>query len=505
MNVILYIRVSDPSQIGNISFDAQIASCKKYAQENGWKIVKIFKEEGESAKTTKRTQLKELIEYCRINKGKVNVCLVYKIDRLARNQMDHFAIKARLLEYDISLRSATEPIDDTGMGKVIEGLFAAVAQLDNDIKSTRVTEAMQGWVLKGRWVWGAKFGYINKKDETDHAIMALDPIKGPIVTELFKKFSTGHYTYKNLADELNRRGIKSKKGMKIHPQLIHKILRDKFYMGVISKYGVETKGIHTPLTDEHTFYKCHEVILRKSNIGKMKRNTENEDFPMRRFIQCKECGVPMTAAWCKGRTKKYPKYYCVRKGCELRGKTYKRNDLHEDFYNLLGHVKPNEDTIELFKEMFIRVYRNRIQELEGDTIRLKSEIQRLQAEKARIIQMSKKQILTDEESNEELSQIRDQIAIAELGLHETKTDEGEIKVCLAYAQNFIQTVNLIWFDAPPLFKIKLQTMIFPRGVKYQFEKVSNHDLALPFKLNREFEDSLSRNVTPTGVEPVLPG
>lgn len=92
---------------------------------------------------------------------------------------------------------------------------------------------MKNWVLNGRWVWGAKFGYKNEKDSTDHAINPHDPIKGPIVTEIFKKFSTGMYTYKNLADELNKRGIRGKKGKKIHPQLIRKILADKFYIGVM--------------------------------------------------------------------------------------------------------------------------------------------------------------------------------------------------------------------------------------------------------------------------------
>ena len=66
-NAVIYIRVSDPSQIDNISFQVQREACEKYAKDNGWKIVKEFKEEGESAKFADRTKLKELIEYCRVN------------------------------------------------------------------------------------------------------------------------------------------------------------------------------------------------------------------------------------------------------------------------------------------------------------------------------------------------------------------------------------------------------------------------------------------------------
>ena len=501
-NAIIYIRVSDPSQIDNISFQVQREACEKYAKEQEWKIIKEFKEEGESAKLADRTKLKELIEYCRVNKGKIQVCLVYKIDRFARNQVDHYAIKARLLEYGISLRSATEPVDDTPIGKVIEGLFAAVAQLDNDIKSQRVKAAMKNWVLNGRWVWGAKFGYLNKKDATDHAINPIDSIKGPIVTELFEKFSTGLYTYNNLADELDKRGIKGKLGGKIHPQNIERILTDKFYIGIIELYGEEVKGLfHEPLTDETTYYKCQAVIAKRSNNTNKPRHTENEDFFLRGLLLCPDCGKKMTAAWCAGRSNKHPYYYCKQNGCPLKSKSYKRKDIEDDFLNLLTMIKPKDESLSLFKEVFLRFYEKRLNELEGDSLRIKAELENLEKEKKRIIEMGKKNQLTEEEYNEEISQVRDKIALANLNLNESKTDISEVELCLNYGQNFIRTAALVWFDAPPLWKIKYQTMIFPNGVKYAFDEISNHDLALPFRLNRQFEESKNDSVAGAGVEP----
>jgi hypothetical protein len=108
--------------------------------------------------------------------------------------------------------------------------------------------------------------------------------------------------------------------------------------------------------------------------------------------------------------------------------------------------------------------------------------------------VTKKQILTDEEDQKELVELRDKLAVAQLGLHETKTDTEEINVCLAYAGNFLRTAAQVWFDAPSVLKIKLQTMIFPKGLAYGFEDISNHNLSLPFKLNRDFVESQSLNV-----------
>jgi hypothetical protein len=70
--------------------------------------------------------------------------------------------------------------------------------------------------------------------------------------------------------------------------------------------------------------------------------------------------------------------------------------------------------------------------------------------------MGKKRSLNDEELNKELSEVRDKLAVEQLTYNETRTDEAEVNVCLAYAQNFIRTTNQIWFDAPPVLQMKLQ-------------------------------------------------
>ena len=96
-----------------------------------------FREEGESAKTADRTELQKLLQFCRTNKGRVQFVVVFNLTRFAREKYDHFALRAHLKSLGISLRSATEPIDDTSTGKLMEGVLAAFAQFDNDVRSDR--------------------------------------------------------------------------------------------------------------------------------------------------------------------------------------------------------------------------------------------------------------------------------------------------------------------------------------------------------------------------------
>src|SRR5207245_1595534 len=98
MNGIIYCRVSSKEQTEGTSLESQELACQEYARLKNIKILKVFVERGESAKFADRTQLLDLIDFCRQNKGKVQVLLVWKIDRFARNVGDHFNIKASLVK-----------------------------------------------------------------------------------------------------------------------------------------------------------------------------------------------------------------------------------------------------------------------------------------------------------------------------------------------------------------------------------------------------------------------
>jgi hypothetical protein len=72
---------------------------------------------------------------------------------LARDKYDHFALRSLLQSLGIPLRSATEPIDDTSTGKLMEGVLAAFAQFDNDCRSDRTRAGMKAVLELGRWTF----------------------------------------------------------------------------------------------------------------------------------------------------------------------------------------------------------------------------------------------------------------------------------------------------------------------------------------------------------------
>ena len=57
-SALIYVRVSSQQQVGNFSLEVQEEACRAYCHAKGWPIARVFVEEGQSAKTTERTQLK---------------------------------------------------------------------------------------------------------------------------------------------------------------------------------------------------------------------------------------------------------------------------------------------------------------------------------------------------------------------------------------------------------------------------------------------------------------
>jgi DNA invertase Pin-like site-specific DNA recombinase len=129
VGAVIYVRVSTKEQTENLSLPTQLCACEEYCRRQGYEVVERFREEGESAKTTDRSQLQNLLTYCRLNKGRVHFVVVFNLTRFARDKYDHFALRSHLQSLGISLRSATEPIDDTSTGKLMEGVLAAFAPI----------------------------------------------------------------------------------------------------------------------------------------------------------------------------------------------------------------------------------------------------------------------------------------------------------------------------------------------------------------------------------------
>ena len=88
IGAVIYVRVSTKEQTENLSLPTQLRACEEYCKREGYEVLERFREEGESAKTTDRTELQNLLKYCRTHKGKVHFVVVYNLTRFAREKYE---------------------------------------------------------------------------------------------------------------------------------------------------------------------------------------------------------------------------------------------------------------------------------------------------------------------------------------------------------------------------------------------------------------------------------
>ena len=158
----IYIRVSTTMQVDRESLKFQEERLKQYCQSQGYESYKLYREEGVSAKDTKRPELAKLLED--IRQKKLQIVVVTKLDRITRSLKDLIELVEFFQKHEIKLVSITQNIDTSGpMGRFMLNLLGAVAQVEREITAERVSEHMHHRALSCKWNGGpVTFGFVSR-------------------------------------------------------------------------------------------------------------------------------------------------------------------------------------------------------------------------------------------------------------------------------------------------------------------------------------------------------
>lgn len=132
----------------------------------------------------------------------------------------------------------------------------------------------------------------------------------------------------------------------IHMQRVIDLLNRKLYSGYYDypdwNIGL-TEGKHERLIDYDTFQKIQDKLHGRAKVP-MRRDL-HMDFPLRGFVCCDHCNVPMKSCWTQGKYQKYPYYLCQTKGCALYGKSIGRETIEGAFEDILKKATPEPDLL----------------------------------------------------------------------------------------------------------------------------------------------------------------
>jgi len=237
------------------SLDAQRESSEAFIlsqRQEGWRVVPTrYDDGGYSGGTMERPALQRLLEDVEANK--VNVIVVYKVDRLTRSLSDFAKIVEALDARGVSFVSVTQQFNTTSsMGRLTLNILLSFAQFEREVTGERIRDKIAASKKRGMWMGGlVPLGY-----DLEGRKLAPNPQESDLVCKIFSLYLEVGCVSK-LAGRLDRDKIRSKVwvtrtgarlgGVAFARGALYALLRNRLYIGEIRHrdqcYPGEHKGI----------------------------------------------------------------------------------------------------------------------------------------------------------------------------------------------------------------------------------------------------------------------
>jgi site-specific DNA recombinase len=243
------------------SLDAQREACESYVasqKAEGWLLIPDHYDDGGfSGGTLERPALQRLI--ADIEGGRVDVVVVYKIDRLSRSLMDFAKLVEVFDRHNVTFVSVTQSFNTTtSMGRLTLNILLSFAQLEREVIGERIRDKFAASRKKGMWMGGwAPLGY----DIKDRQLI-INEAEAATVRALFQRFiRCGSMT--KLVVALRSEGMTTKGGKPIDKGYVYRILNNRVYLGEAVHKGIAYPGEHQGVIDQTLWDRAHN-ILRES-------------------------------------------------------------------------------------------------------------------------------------------------------------------------------------------------------------------------------------------------
>ena len=314
----VYCRVSSDERLDQEfnSIDAQKEAGHAYIasqRAEGWiPVADDYDDPGYSGGNTDRPALKRLL--ADIERGRIDIVVVYKIDRLTRSLADFAKMVDVFDQHDVSFSAVTQQINSaTSMGRLMLNVLLSFAQFEREVTSERIRDKIAAAKRKGMWMGGVpSIGYdvVNRQ-------LVVNDAEAAVVRRIFEEMLTiGSPT--QIAANLTAEGITTKawttqegqtrSGTRIDKKYLHKLLRNRIYLGELSHKGNWYPGAHPPIIDRALWDKVHAVLAKDSHARSVETKIRSRTDALLRGLLYAPSGERMYPTYSSKRGHKYHYY-----------------------------------------------------------------------------------------------------------------------------------------------------------------------------------------------------
>ncbi len=315
----VYCRVSTDERLDQSfnSIDAQREAGQAFIvsqRTEGWiPVVDDYDDGGFSGGNMDRPALKRLL--ADIDAGKVDIVVVYKIDRLTHNLADFAKMVELFDQRGVSFSAVTQQINSaTSMGRLMLNILLSFAQFEREVTGERIRDKIAASKAKGMWMGGTPpLGY-----DVCNRVLVINEPEAKIVRGIWRRFVELRSTTE-LARELNANGVTTKAwttqdgvfrpGRPITKQNLYKTLRNPIYLGMISHKAKTYPGQHEPILDQALWDQAQAILAVESGLRASQTMTRHDHEPILRGLLFAPDGDRMLPTATKKKSGKRYRYY----------------------------------------------------------------------------------------------------------------------------------------------------------------------------------------------------
>jgi site-specific DNA recombinase len=250
--------------------------------------VKIRKDVA-SGKSDDREGFQELLAHVRA--GKIDVVLVYRLDRLSRNVRDIYDLLDLLQQHGVAFVSVTEGFDTTtAMGRAMLGVAAVFAQLTRDMIAENTRDGLLRRAEAGLYNGNKNnvTGYHYSREQG----LIVNPEEAQTIRQIFAWFTEHKWGIQKIARLLNLRGIPSKTGRQWSKGRIAWILRNCLYCGDVRANGEVILGRHEAIVSREQFVAAQDLIQSRTFLPPRSHQSQHL---LAGIARCGVCGQRLAA------------------------------------------------------------------------------------------------------------------------------------------------------------------------------------------------------------------
>ncbi|PSO19627.1 resolvase [Bradyrhizobium sp. MOS003] len=240
------------------SLDAQRESCEAYIvsqRAEGWTVVSDrYDDGGFSGGTLERPALKRLI--AAVQARKIDVIVVYKIDRLSRSMLDFLNLVELFERHGVTFVSVTQSFNTKdAMGRMALNILVTFAQFERELIGERIRDKVAASRKRGKWMGGwTPLGY-----EVRDRKLLIHEVDAERVRSIFRRF-VQLKSATLLARELVAASERTRYGQLLDKGVLYKILHNRVYLGEAVHKGTSYPGEHEAIIDRKLWDQVHAIL-----------------------------------------------------------------------------------------------------------------------------------------------------------------------------------------------------------------------------------------------------